>query len=132
MGQPAIVQVTGAVTVSPVSCGPGSPSLQETMQIFVYAAYSGSKSGRPTVSAPLDDPYVVPFEGITNVRFLSIESVGQVPMKLLLTSPNGGVDQVIPFSNRVLIHSPADGDEMTAIKIVGNGGVSYVLAGDAG
>jgi len=133
MGQPALVQVTGAVVVSPVtgSCYPGSPSLTDTLQIFTQAAYGAWKSGRPNVQNPnLGSPYVIPLEGIAKVRFLAFRT--QLPMRLLLSSPNGGVDQVVPISDELVLHAPGAGDEMTAIKVVGAGDISYVIAGDVG
>ena len=133
MGQPALVQITGAVVVSPVtgSCYPGSPSMTDTLQISASAAYGSWKNGRPNVQKPtIGDPYVVPLEGIAKVRFLAFRT--QLPMRLLLTTPNGGADQVVPVSDELVLHAPGAGDEMTAIKIVGTGDVTYVIAGDVG
>lgn len=132
MGQPALVTVTGAVTVTPVTGGsPGSPSLTDTLQIYTQAAYGSWKSGRPNVANPLiGSPFTVPLEGIAKVRFLAFKTA--LPMKLLLSSPNGGADQVVPVSDELVIHAPGAGDEMTAIKVVGTGDVSYVIAGEVG
>lgn len=132
MGQPALVTVTGAVTITPVVGGfPGSPSLTDTLQIYVQAAYGSWKTGRPNISAPLiGSPFVVPLEGIAKVRFLAFKTA--LPMKVLLTTPNGGADQAVPVSDELVIHAPGAGDEMTAIKVVGTGDISYVIAGDVG
>jgi len=127
MGQPVIVQVTGAATLAP-AVSMGGPTLFDTMQVTVNAAYGASKAGRPSINAP-STPFVIPLEGVVKVRFFAFQT--QMPMKLLVTSPNGGVDQVIPCSDRFVIHAPGAGDEMTALKVVGVGDIAYMIAGDA-
>lgn len=131
MGQPVLVQVTGAVTVAPVTQSSGAPSLSDTLQIYVNASYGSGNSARLSVNSDISTPYVIPLQGITKVRFLAMKSDGR-SMKLLVSSPNGGVDQVIPFSSDLVLHGPGAGDEFTSLKIAGIGDVSFVMAGDPG
>jgi hypothetical protein len=131
VGQPTLVQLRGAVVLSPVpGCGGGS--VTDTMQLQVSAAYGASASapGMP-VNAVDASPLAIPLQGIVAVRFLSIKSLSGAQMKLLVSSPNGGDDQVVPFTDLVL-HCAEAGTEMTALKLVGSGSVSYLIAGDAG
>ena len=132
MGQPVLLELSGAVTLSPVGSGcAGGPSLSDVMQLSICAGYGASASGRVPVSADISSPDPIPLQGIVKVRFLSICSISGSPMKLVVSSPNGGANQVIPFTN-FLIQCPGNGNEMTALSLVGNGDVSYLIAGDAG
>jgi len=134
VGQPALVQLNGAVTTTPTDgCAGSGPSLTGTMQLWVRAAYGASKSvpGAP-VSATDISPQAIPLEGIAKVRFLVVKSVRNQPLKLFLTSPNGGANQQVPFSDLVVLSLPGNGDELTAISVSGVGDIQYVIAGDAG
>ncbi len=129
VGQPQLLQLRGAVTLSPVVSGPVGTGVSDVAQLYIQQAYSGSKSGRPTVMSTDGAPFVVPLEGIAGVRFLLINTNG-ITMKVKLTSVNGGADQVVAVSSLLIVEARNVGDEITAIKIVGQGSLSYLIAGD--
>lgn len=126
MGLPVTLRLNGAVVVEPAVPQPGQ-SLVESLQLAVLRACGASKSGRPTINSTDGSPYEISLDGMTKVRFLAI--VTGVPMKLLLTTP-AGTNQAIPFAGLFLLDTPAVGQEITAAKLVGSGGVQYLVAGD--
>ena len=97
------------------------------------ATYATQKSGQDDiVNATLLAPFVLPLENVVKVRVLAIRTTGNA-VKMLLTS-SAGTDQAIVVSSEGLqvFHQPNVGDEITAVKFVGNGTtVSYFIAGDA-
>ncbi len=81
------------------------------------------------MNATDQDPFVIPFEGIDKVRLLVLRT--SVPVKLLVTTTDGGADQAIPVSDLFVLHNPASGGEMTQLKVVGRANLSYLIAGDS-
>lgn len=133
MAQNEYVRVNGAVIAGPVVSPPGGPSLQEVASLAISASYGSSKSARPSiVNATMVSPYAIPLDTITKVRLLFVRVVSGNSIKLLLTSPSGGADQVVPVSDQALLHCPNPGDEFTAVKIVGSADLNVFLAGDVG
>ncbi len=128
MGQPVTLQINGAVTATPIGV-PAGLSLYDSLRLFLQATYSGAKSGRPTISAGTDTPFVIPFEGISRCRILAMRISGQ-SMVVHITTPNGGARQAIPTSDILVIHAPNGGDEITAIDVTGTGTINYIIAGD--
>lgn len=127
------VYVDGALRAGPVVPQPGGPSLQDVASLAVRASYGSTKTARPSIiNATLLAPYVVPLDTITKVRLLFVRVVTGNSIKLLLTTPNGGADQVVPVSDQILIHVPNPGDEITAVKVVGSADLNVFLAGDVG
>lgn len=126
MGLPVILRLNGAILIEPAVPGPGA-SLVDALQLAVLRSYGASKSARPTINSTDGSPYEIPLDGMTKVRFLAI--VTGVPMKLLLTTP-AGTNQAIPFAGTFVLDTPNVGQEITAAKLVGAGGVQYLVAGD--
>lgn len=128
MGQPVLLSFNGVVSSAPAAA-PNAPALSEILDLSVKQAFQASKSVRLTINNPgAGAPYVIPFEGITVVRFVAIIAWG-APIDVYLTSTKGA-DQVVPVSDRIVISSPSNAG-FTAIKLVGVGDVTYLLAGDA-
>lgn len=127
MSSPVTVQLSGAVSVVPIGCAPGL-SLYDTLRLSLTATYAEQASGSPTVNSPTT-PVAVGLGSIAKVRFLAMKFQGQ-SFRVLVTSPNGGVDQVLPTSDLIIIHAPNVGDEITALKVVGVGQFSYIAAGN--
>lgn len=127
MAQPAIISLSGVVSAAP-AVSPSS-KLQEILDVSMKQSYQGTKSVRLSINAlNLGAAYVIPFEGIGVVRFLTI-IVWSAPIDVYLTSSKG-TDQVIPCSDRLILSAPSNAG-FTAIKLVGVGDVTYLLAGDA-
>ena len=125
-----VVQAQGAVVVNPSTAGLLQPSAQSLMPISVIESYGGSTQARATINVTdPSSPFVIPMPGLTNARFIYLETSGQ-SMVLKLTSVNGGTDQEIPVSNVFMIDCPLGGDEFTVIKVIGRGDLSYLIAGD--
>ena len=127
-----IIKHTGIATGSSSECWSAGGICCGPFDTSFCAAYAAKKSSQDDiVNATLLAPFVLPLENVANVRVLIIRSTGSVQM--LLTSPNGGIDQVVALSGGGLqiFHQPTVGDEITAIKFVGNAAtVSYFIAGD--
>lgn len=132
MGQNALVQIQGAIVASPVVPQPGGPGLQEVASLVTRASYAASKSSRPTIQNTLLSPFVVPLEGIVKVRIFFVAVLTGGSLIVTYSSPNGGDDQLLPVSDKLLLHNPNPGDELTAIAISGNADIVYFIAGDQG
>lgn len=126
MAVPAIITHTGSLSGTP-SSGTEPLSLQELMNTSFSGTYQSSKSARPSINSTDGSPFSIPFETITKVRFFAIRARSTI--KMLLTSP-AGTDQITRISGLYIWQSPVDGDQLTAIKLVGNADVEYILAGD--
>lgn len=130
MAIPAVIQLQGALLGAQAPGGPAS-ALMEIMNVSCQGTFQFSKSARPTIigATPLA-PFVIPFEGVTKVRFFAARARGG-SLVLRLTSVQGA-DQLIPLGSEGLFlnFNPAPGDEFTAIALSGTGDLEYVLAGD--
>jgi hypothetical protein len=123
--------LTGACVVAPVSGSPGSPSLQDVMQLYVQQSYMLRATGTPSINAPSSgSPFILPLQGITNVRFF-IMRIRNGSLTFMLTSPSpGGTDQLVPGSRLFIFDSPNSNSQLTAIKMFGVADTEYILLGD--
>ena len=97
------------------------------------ATYATGKGGQDDIAnATLMAPFVLPLENVVKVRVLAIRATGNT-VKMLLTSAAGADQEVLLGGDGLhIFHQPNVGDEITAIKFVGNGTtVSYFIAGEA-
>jgi hypothetical protein len=129
MSIPSMVKHTGVLvsSTSANSCGPRPAS--DAIDTGFTATYAAAKGGQFDLTT--GSPVSLPFENIAKVRVLQMTVSGN-SLTLLLTSA-AGTDQAIRLSAGVplLLHLPSLGDELTAIKVQGNGASgSYFIAGD--
>lgn len=122
--------MSGFLAADPVSSSPNAPSRRDGIDLSFVKSYSLSKGASIPIDAADISPFVIPFEGITNVHVLAIVSRGGGPIKVFLTSDSGGADQEVPGSEVLLMHVPNVGDAFTAIKLSGAGDVEYLIAGN--
>lgn len=127
MSQMVTVAVSGAVTAGPANASPTAPSLQDSLNVSTLRTYSYKSGQSTTINAPVT-PLVVNLGAITKVRFFVIRVIG-AGLQVLLTSALG-TDQVFKVSDEMMWSSPNEGDQITAIKLVGVADVEYLLAGD--
>jgi hypothetical protein len=127
-----IIKHMGVATGSSSECWSAGGICSGPFDTSFCAAYAAKKSSQDDViEATIEDPLVLPLENVVKVRVLIIRSTGSIQM--LLTSPNGGTDQAVALSGGglMIFHLPTVGDEITAIKFVGDEAtVSYFIAGD--
>jgi len=128
MSQPSTIGINGAVVASPANTAQFAPSLQEMLSISCERTYSYKSGNSATVNNLIGSPYVVPLGSVTKVRFLALRVIGAA-LQVLVTSASG-TDQTFKVSDLWLWHSPNEGDQLTAIKLVGTADIEYVLAGD--
>lgn len=129
MALPATIVHNGALAGSPAT-GSDALALQEILNTSFAGTFGSSKSARPGIIAATDlAPYVVPLETITKVRVIALKLQAGATIKIRLTSA-AGTDQSINVSGLFLWIGQNAGDEVTAIKLVGNADVVYAIAGD--
>lgn len=128
MAQSSRIKVTGMVAASPATSSAYSCTLQALMDLSLCAVYQAAKGAELSIASTDLAPYSVPFESITKGRFFCARVLSGASMKLLITTGLGVA--TLPLSDRYMIHNPSDGDEITAIQIVGTGDLAYVLSGD--
>lgn len=124
---------TGALSGSPTSGSlAGTQSLQELLRTDFSAAFGSAKSARPSIIGAtfLGTPFVFPFETITKVRMFAIRVLSG-SLKVRISTPNGGAQQIFPVSNFFMFFNPAEGSHATAIDAEGTADVEYVMSGDA-
>lgn len=128
MANPATIQHNGALSASPSTGAAAASTLNEVINTTFLATYSARKSGSISVAGATDAvPFVLALETIVKVRLLVLKVSTSMVAKV--TSAKGA-DQAIPNSSLLLLHIPAAGDELTAIKFVGTFDLEYVIAGD--
>lgn len=129
MAQPVTVSLNGAVTASPAVSSPTSPSLQDILNISTNRVYGYKTGNSTTVNNPLvGSPFVLPLSSMTKIRFFAMRALGN-SLQVLVTSA-AGTDQTFKVSDVMVWSSPNEGDQITAIKLVGVSDVEYLLAGD--
>lgn len=129
MAIPAIIVHNGALAGSP-STGGDALALQEILNTSFQGTYGSSKSARPGIVNATDlAPYTIPLETITKVRMIAIRLQAGATIKVRLTSAVG-TDQSFNVSGLFLWQGQNAGDEVTAIKLVGNADLVYAIAGD--
>lgn len=128
MAFPATIKHTGSLQAAPTNGSLGDvPSLTDLINTSFQATYQSTKSGRPSINAPVV-PAVLDLESVVKVRAIALRVRGG-SLKILLTSA-AGVDQAIRVSDAFIWSAPSPGDEITAIKFVGVADLEYVIAGD--
>lgn len=128
MAQSAQVQVTGVARAAPATSSLYSCTLQALLPLDVCAVYQASKGMELSIDSTDLAPFVLPFEGITKGRFFGVRLRAGASMKVIITTALGPAP--LPLSDLILWHAPNDGDEATAIQIVGTGDLAYLFAGD--
>ena len=127
MGQPTSIALSGALVASPVP-GTCSPSLHDRIDVSFTHSYTQRISGSPSVNATQDAPFVLPFGGVAKGRALVLRVRGG-SLRALITTPAGAA-QAIRISDLLVIHNPAEGDQLTAVSLIGTAEIEYLLAGD--
>ena len=128
MAVPAIIRHTGSLSGVPSTATTIYPSLQEIGNTSFERTYSQRMSGAPSVIGATDLlPFLLPLGTLTKVRMLWLRCTQSI--KLKITSPVG-IDQVLNVSDEILLHNPNEGDQLTAIKLVGTADIEYAVAGD--
>lgn len=84
--------------------------------------------GIPIASTDLA-PFVPALGAVVAVRAIAIRACDGQSLTVLLTSQKG-IDQALPVSDLFIVRAQNSGDEFTAIKIVGSGGIEYLIAGN--
>lgn len=128
MAQSTYVQVSGAVAASPSVSALFAASLQDFLGLNLQATYGASKGGAISVDAQPNAPFVLPFEGVVSGRFFAMRLVSGQTVRLTITTALGTA--VVPVSDEFVLHSPAPGDQFTALSISGTADLRYLLAGD--
>jgi hypothetical protein len=129
MAIPQTIRHDGALTGNQ-SPG-GIPGALELLPTALQATYAMAKTAAPSIiNATSLSPYVIPLETISRIRLFGMRVRGQ-SIKVLVTSA-AGADQAFNVSDLLLLHCPNQGDELTAIKLVGTADITYVIAGDVG
>ena len=132
MSIPVTVQHTGALNGSPPSGSlAGTQSLAELMRTDFSATFGSSKGARPSIIGATfaGTPFTFPFETITKVKMFALRVLSG-SLKVRISTPNGGAQQIFPVSNFFLFYNPNTGDHATAIDAEGTADVEYVMAGD--
>ena len=130
MAIPVTVQHVGSLQGTPTTATTVFPSLIEIANTSFQRTYTQRISGSLTVLNATDlAPKVVPFGSVAKARVVFLRLSGG-SLKVKLTSA-AGVDQAILISDELLIHTPNEGDQITAINLVGSGvDVEYSIIGD--
>lgn len=118
----------GSVSVSPPR-PEGVGELSSVLSLAFAAIYAQVDSGSFSFLGTNLAPYVMNPGGVTKVRLLAVRAIDGQTLQALLTS-SLGTDQVVPFSGLLLVHCPAAGTELTAVKLLGSGRIEYLVAGD--
>lgn len=118
----------GSVSIAP-SRPDGTGELSSVLSLAFAAQYAQVDSGSFSFLGTNLAPYVMNPGGVTKVRLLAVRAIDGQSLEALLTS-GLGTDQVVPFSGLLLIHCPVAGTELTAVKLLGQGRIEYLIAGD--
>jgi len=128
MSVPVSVTHVGVATAVSLSGGTFGAGPIDTSFSATYAAQIQNQ--QDVVNA-VSVPVVLELGNVAKVRILIARCTGN-SATLLLTSADG-TDQKVPLSGGglVALHFPTLGDELTTIKVSGDGStVSYYVAGD--
>jgi hypothetical protein len=129
MSQMVTVALNGAVQAGPANASTTSPSLLDTLSIATLRTYGYKSANSTTINNPsAGTPFVIPLAAITKVRFCLIRVTG-ASVQVLVTSA-AGTDQTFKVSDELVWSSPNEGDQLTAIKLVGVADIEYLIAGD--
>lgn len=127
MAQPVTVTVTGAVTAAPSATTALLPSLQDTIPFGLTRTYSYRVGNSFSINAPVS-PVAVAFGSITKVRFVMMSVIG-ASVQVAITSAAGNA-QVFKVGERWLWSSPSEGDQITAMTLLGVSDIELLLLGD--
>jgi hypothetical protein len=111
---------------SPVDTSAFSPTISLDFEQKYQAVWGG---GQP-IDNDDGDPFIIPLGAVNRVRAIAIRAVDGQSLKVKLSSPVGGADQTIPVSDVLIVRAQNTGDHFTAVKIVGEGRVEYLVGGD--
>jgi hypothetical protein len=118
------------LTGSPGNPSSALPSLQEIANTSFSRTYSQRQAGAPQVINATDlAPFILSLGTVTKIRMLFVRVVGSGVIRLKLTSA-AGADQALPLSDLIVWHAPAEGDQITAVKVVGTADLEYTVYGD--
>lgn len=127
MAQPITVGVTGAITTAPASPTGPTPLYQTVKTFGLQRTYAYRTDHNLSINNPAT-PYSVPLGSISKVRFMALTVVGSsVELRVTWSS---GVDQTSKVSEFLMFSSPSEGDQLTAIKLVGVSDIELILMGD--
>jgi hypothetical protein len=125
----ATVQHVGSLSGCPATPTTTFPTLQEIANTSFSRTYSQRIADTLSVVGATDlAPFSVPFGSITKARMVYLRASQTIKIKVTTLL---AVDQVLPLSDMFLLHNPNEGDQITAIKVVGTADIECVLAGDS-
>jgi len=116
-----------------VSCGPSLSDL--LVSLFGSCGcgglgqYAKTKAATIRVDATALAPFELPFEGISEVQLLAIRSSQGSVILVGMDTTDGGVSQLVPVDDLLILRVRADAASVTAIDLSGTGEVEYVIAG---
>jgi hypothetical protein len=122
--------IAGALSATP-SLPTSAESFEDDFDLSLLAQYPNVDGGDASVASTDSVPFVLDPQGVTAIRLLALRSLDGVSLKAKVTTALG-VDQVLPFSDLLVLHAPGAAPPFTAVKIVGTGRVEWLAAGDAG
>lgn len=128
MAQSTQVELQGVINATPSLPSAYCGTAQQLLPLSFCATYGASKGGVIPVASSDGSPFNLPLEGINKVRMFAIRLASGATMKVRITTALGVAN--VPVSGQFLFHSPAPGDEITAIALIGTGDVTYAIAGD--
>lgn len=126
---PSDVEVAGTVQGGP-KLPQGDTTLSPLLDLGLRATYAQMDAGSFSFTGSSGSPYRLNPGGVTLIRFLVLRAVDGQSIVARLSSAAGGA-QAVPISSLFVLHVPNDGDELTAVDLVGSGRIEYLAAGDA-
>ena len=127
MAQPINVTLNGSVSAAPASSSSISPSLSDTIMIGFSRTYAYRVAVSESVNAP-SVAATIQLGSITKVRTIVMRVIG-ASLTVQLTSP-AGADQAFKTGDLFVWHSPNEGDQFTAVKLLGVADVEMLILGD--
>ncbi len=123
------VSMSGTVNSTPAP-PTDAAALMQTLDLAFRGTYDAAYAGAASINGTTGSPFLPNLgQQITAIRVFAVRAVDGQSLVVKLTS-GAGTDQVIPVSDLLLIRAQNAGDQLTAIKIIGQGRIEYLLAGN--
>ena len=124
------VSMSGTVgnTPTPVT---DAAALMQSLDLAFKATYDAAYAGSGSINGTSEAPFIPTLgQQITAYRAFAIRAVDGQSLLVKLSSGPGGADQVIPVSDLFLVRAQNAGDQFTVIKVIGQGRIEYLIAGN--
>lgn len=109
--------------------GRSTDALSQSVDLAFDETYDAVMAASLPIASTLLDPFVLPLGAVTKVRAVCVRVVDGASVQVLVSSAAGN-DQAIPVSDLVLVRAQNDGDQLTAVKVVGTARIEYLIGGD--